>query len=44
MFRQRVMEELGPKQVILYARKLGLESPLPRTWRRAGRPRQHWWR
>lgn len=25
----RVMEQLGPKQVILYARKLGLESPLP---------------
>ncbi len=25
----RVMEQLGPRQVILYARKLGLESPLP---------------
>lgn len=25
----RVMEELGPKQVIAYARRLGLESPLP---------------
>ena len=25
----RVMEQLGPRQVIMYARKLGLESPLP---------------
>ncbi|HVL65934.1 MAG TPA: PBP1A family penicillin-binding protein [Vicinamibacterales bacterium] len=25
----RMMEQLGPKQVILYARRLGLESPLP---------------
>jgi penicillin-binding protein 1A len=25
----RVMEQLGPKQVIAYARRLGLESPLP---------------
>ena len=25
----RVMEALGPRQVILYARRLGLESPLP---------------
>ena len=25
----RVMDQLGPKQVILYARRLGLESPLP---------------
>ena len=25
----RVMEQLGPKQVILFARRLGLESPLP---------------
>jgi penicillin-binding protein 1A len=25
----RVMEELGPKQVTAYARRLGLESPLP---------------
>jgi penicillin-binding protein 1A len=25
----RVMEQLGPRQVILYARRLGLESPLP---------------
>ena len=25
----RVMEQLGPKQVISYARRLGLESPLP---------------
>jgi penicillin-binding protein 1A len=25
----RVMDALGPKQVILYARRLGLESPLP---------------
>jgi penicillin-binding protein 1A len=25
----RVMEQLGPRQVIAYARKLGLESPLP---------------
>ena len=24
-----VMDELGPKQVILYARRLGIESPLP---------------
>jgi penicillin-binding protein 1A len=25
----RLMEQLGPKQVVLYARRLGLESPLP---------------
>jgi penicillin-binding protein 1A len=25
----RVMEQLGPKQVIAYARRLGIESPLP---------------
>ena len=25
----RMMEQLGPKQVIMYARRLGLESPLP---------------
>ena len=25
----RVMDQLGPRQVILYARRLGLESPLP---------------
>ena len=25
----RVMEQLGPRQVVAYARKLGLESPLP---------------
>ena len=25
----RVMEQLGPKQVIAYARRFGLQSPLP---------------
>ncbi len=38
----RVMEQLGPAQVIAYARRLGLESPLPPyPVRRARRGRSH---